>query len=73
MDKKEILEKRKQNTLEAYELDSQLAPCIEYFKRDGDEIEFQLKQDFECDGCDAVICFALLEGEEFDEPNPMYG
>ena len=73
MDKKDILERKKQIVLEAYELDSQLAPCVDFFERKDDEIEFSTKENFSCDGCASEICFVLLEEGEVDEPNVMYG
>ena len=73
MNTKEILEKRKQNILEGYELDSNLAPCIKCFIKDGDAVEFELKDDFDCEECLSDTCFVLLEKKEVLVPDLMFG
>ena len=73
MDKKEILEKIKQNILENYELNSMLAPCIKCFTREDNEIDFEIKEDFECDDCLSNTCFVLLSLEPEVEPDIMFG
>jgi len=73
MDKKEIIEKRKQNILEGYELDSYLASCIEYFERDENSIDFEIKDVYECDECLSDTCFALLEKKQTYTHDHMFG
>lgn len=73
MNEKEILERQKQLTLEMYELDSQLAKCLKCFKRDEDGVEFEIKDDFCCDGCLSATCFVMLEEKEIEEPDVMFG
>jgi len=72
MNKKEILEKRKQNILEGYELDSHLAPCIKCFERDEDSVEFELKDEFDCEECLSDTCFVLLEKDKVSIQDPMF-
>jgi len=72
MDRKEILKKRKQNILESYELDSQLAPCIKSFKRDKDSIDFETKEHFNCGECLSDICFKKIEKGDVKIIDPMF-
>ena len=72
MDKKEILDRKKELVLEMYELDSKLACCLKSFKRDEDGIYYEIKDDFYCDKCLSDTCFVLLEEGDIEEPNMMY-